>query len=214
MSKRKRGFLDSAYGLESPEKRDAFYDRWAKSYDDELTENGYVTPSRCAQALANHISTGGQPMMLQPVVDLGCGTGLSGLALRAFGFDVVDGFDYSEQMLEQAAAREDGYRRTGTIDVNQPLDAHAGQYAHAIAAGVISPGHAPAEVVTRMLKILPPGGLVVFSLNDHALANAEYAAIANNVVRARVGRLRYENYGDHIPGTGLRARVYGLQHLG
>lgn len=201
------GFLKSAYGLTSPEDTGAFYDRWASTYDKELQDNGYITPRRCAEALARLV-----PDTRAPVVDLGCGTGLSGIALRAAGFDTVDGFDYSPEMLAQAQARTGVYRHIGPIDLTQPLPFAPGTYAHACAAGVINPGHAPAAAVQRILSALPAGGMFVFSLNDHALAASECAGVAADTVRAGLARLMFEQYGDHIPGTGLRARVYVLQH--
>ena len=44
----------------------------------------------CAEALVRYCE-GGQ----RPVLDFGCGTGLSGQALRAVGFEVIDGVDWS-----------------------------------------------------------------------------------------------------------------------
>ena len=93
-------FLDKAYGLETPEATLEHYDQWAASYDAEIAENGYATPGRIAQALAQY-----QSDMSEPVLDFGCGTGLSGMALTRAGFTTLDGIDLSAEMLEQAAAR-------------------------------------------------------------------------------------------------------------
>ena len=76
-----KNFLDHAYGLTSVEDTRAFYADWSLSYDAELHRNGYVTPQRCAEALARHM-----PDKSGPVLDVGCGTGLSGMELRAAGF--------------------------------------------------------------------------------------------------------------------------------
>ncbi len=71
-------FLDKVYDAKGTDETRALYDDWAASYDAEIAENGYATPRRCAEALAGFAT---DPSL--PVLDFGCGTGLSGLALRA-----------------------------------------------------------------------------------------------------------------------------------
>ena len=41
----KKKFLDGVYGLDDPEATEALYRDWAGSYDDEVAENGYLTPT-------------------------------------------------------------------------------------------------------------------------------------------------------------------------
>ena len=81
------------------------YDGYADRYDDHLTSAlGSRAPRLAAEALARALSDGPAAR----VFDLGCGTGLSGLALRAAGVvggDLV-GVDLSEAMC--AKARETG----------------------------------------------------------------------------------------------------------
>ena len=59
------------------------------------------------------------PGLESPVVDLGCGTGLSGEALRAAGFADVDGYDFSEGMLA-LARKKNCYREIINTDLSQP----------------------------------------------------------------------------------------------
>ncbi len=63
-------FLSQAYS--APEDTRDLYAAWAKSYDDELSNNGYVTPERCANALAKHSVS-----LAAPILDFGCGTRLT-----------------------------------------------------------------------------------------------------------------------------------------
>ena len=86
------GKVKDAYGHKSGTEAVEFYDDWADSYDEELGALGYVTPKRCAEAL---ISVGADPS--QPILDIGCGTGVSGAALKAAGFQKIDGVDPSPQ---------------------------------------------------------------------------------------------------------------------
>ena len=93
----KSGQLSNAYTVSTPEESRKFYDGWAEGYDAEIAENGYATPQRCAEALAAHADS-----IWAPIMDLGCGTGVSGAALKAAGFECIDGFDFSQAMLDQA----------------------------------------------------------------------------------------------------------------
>lgn len=197
-------FLDGAYDLPDTATTRAFYDDWAASYDAEIAENGYATPRRCAKALAAIADAGA------PVLDLGCGTGLSGVALAAAGFTAIDGAEPSAEMRARAEARG-VYRAVLAIEPDDPLPFTAGAYAHVVAAGVISPGHAPPETVDKVLAILPPGGCLVFSLNDHALAEPEFPGKADQVVADGTARLVQRDHGPHLPGIGLEATVYVLQ---
>ena len=198
-------FLNSAYGHASGEEARAFYDEWAASYDDELSEGGYITPARCAAALA-----GASRDADRPILDLGCGTGLSGVALQRAGFSVVDGWDPSPEMLRRAETRQ-VYRVLRQIDPLAQLTAPPSAYAAVNAAGVMSPGLAPPETFDAILGFLPKDGLIAFSLNDHAMEDGAHHARLMEIVDTGAGRLLFKEYGDHIPGTGLKAWVFVLQ---
>ena len=47
-------FLNQAYGISTLDSR-ALYTAWSDSYDQEVHENGYVTPLRVAEALDRHV---------------------------------------------------------------------------------------------------------------------------------------------------------------
>ena len=199
-------FLAKAYALDGPEAVTAFYRDWAASYDAEIEENGYATPRRCAEALAGLATD-----KAAPILDLGCGTGLSGLALRAAGFSVIDGMDVSAEMLAQARARDGIYRTLIETRIGASLPVSPGDYGHVNAAGVISTDHAPASTIDEILAILPVGGCLVFSLNDHALEDPSFPGKVAEVVANGHAGLAFKEYGDHLPGIGLKARVYGLR---
>lgn len=206
MTAEQRRFLDSAYSLGTTEETRRHYDDWAASYDAELAENRYATPARCAAALARCA-----PDLSAPVLDIGCGTGLSGLALREAGFTTIDGTDLSAEMLEKAEALQGVYRDLFAGDLNEPLPVSPGAYAHMTAVGVINPGHAPPETVDAVLALLPPGGCFVFSLNDHAMAEPEFPARVDEVTAAGTAECVFREHGPHLPGIGLEATVFVLR---
>jgi len=197
-----RTFLDKAYALETPEDTRALYDRWADSYDDEIAANGYATPGRVARALAAQVGD-----LTAPVLDYGCGTGLSGEALRASGFTVIDGMDPSGGMLD--GAREKGVYRTLTLlDLEDSAPVPPDTYGAIVAAGVIGVGAAPAETLDLLLTALPPGGLLAFSFNDHALADPQFEGRLAPWIERGDARLLTREHGPHLPGAGIGAMVY------
>ena len=95
--------LDDAYALESPEDSRRLYARWADTYDSGFVQPlDYRYPERVA---AVFVDVAGE--LDGPILDVGCGTGLVGLALAgAANGDVhIDGIDISNAMIDRAARR-------------------------------------------------------------------------------------------------------------
>lgn len=200
-------FLDNAYELDSSDKTREYYRQWARSYDDELKANGYASPARVAAAMAAHVAD-----LTAPILDLGCGTGLSGQALRDQGFTTIDGTDFSQEMLAVAQSK-DLYRATAKGDLNNPIPAAKGDYQNFAAVGVFSPGHAPPEMIPSVVDLLPQHGCLGFTLNDHALEDARYETFISDLAEAGTVEVALKEYGDHLPGIGLKATVYILRKL-
>ncbi len=201
-------YLNEVYDLKDLDSTKDFYRRWAESYEREVADGGYITPQRCAAKLAAN-----SPEQSQPVLDVGCGTGLSGIALRDAGFKRIDGVDISEEMLQRAS--ESGiYRRTFLHDFSDPLPIQSGAYAHAVASGAIGLGHAPPATIDHVIAILPPGGMFVFSLNDHALKEPAFEGCIHMHVDCGSVEVLDRKYGAHLPGIGLKAVIYALRKRG
>ncbi|MEO0912607.1 MAG: class I SAM-dependent methyltransferase [Pseudomonadota bacterium] len=198
-------YLDAVYDLDGADETKAFYDDWSASYDSEVRENGYATPARAAKALAGFVDDKGAPLL-----DVGCGTGISGAALHKAGFTALDGTDFSAEMLAQARAK-DLYRNLYQTDLNDPFPFEPGQYANIAAIGVLNPGHAPAETLDSILALLPTGGRLVFSLNDHALADHSYEGRLRDNIDSGWAELEFKEYGDHLPKIDLKSTVYVLR---
>lgn len=199
-------FLDDVYALEEDADSRAFYDRWADSYDRELADNGYVTPDRCAKAL---IACGADTSA--PVLDVGCGTGLSGEALCAHGFTLIDGCDLSEGMLARAKARKGVYRHLFAADLSDDPAIEPGRYTTLMASGVLAAGHIPATAIDALIALLPKGGLFGFSLNDHTLKDPAWMARVMENIDGGGVRLRFSEHGVHLPGIDLMSTVYVLE---
>jgi predicted TPR repeat methyltransferase len=199
------GFLDKAYGARDAASTRKLYDDWAASYEAEIAENGYATPGRCAKALRHHTR---DPDL--PVLDFGCGTGLSGLALKLEGFSCLDGMDLSAEMLARARAK-DIYRHLARIEADTPLPHEPGDFAAIAAIGVIGAGAAPISLFDRLMTGLAKGGLLVFSFNDHALADPANEAKLNSYLDCGAVRLLFREHGHHLPGIDLKSTVYVVE---
>lgn len=197
--------LQQAYGLNGPDEVNEFYAGWAEEYDAEIAENGYVTPGRCAEALAQFVTDKSAPIM-----DLACGTGLSGAALTREGFSTIDGFDLTPEMLDEARGKGI-YRSLARADLSQPLDMAEGAYTHAVAVGCLSPDYMPVTVLDEVLSKLPSGGCFAFSINDYAADEGSFPRHLNEICDCWTAEMLFREYGEHIPGTGLKATVYVLR---
>ena len=198
-------FLDKVYDARDAASTRDLYDEWSASYEAEVAENGYVTPGRCAAALAAHLKD-----KSAPILDFGCGTGLSGLALKTEGFETIDGVDLSNDMLEKARAKGI-YRNLSQIEADAPLVHAPGDYAAIAAIGVIGAGAAPISVLHALMNSLARGGLLVLSFNDHALADPSNEAGLNEWLDCGNARLLFKEHGPHLTKIDLNSCVYILE---
>ncbi|MCM2562114.1 methyltransferase domain-containing protein [Lutimaribacter sp. EGI FJ00015] len=200
-------FLNQAYSLSEGGDSRKLYAEWAESYEADLATNGYATPLRLARALARFA-----PDPAHPLLDYGCGTGLSGVAFEKAGFSTVDGIDVSPEMLDIAKAKET-YRSTILADPDAPPPVTAEHYPMIAAVGVIGAGAAPLPLFDELMHLLPKGGLFAFSFNDHTLEHPEFEGKVNEWVDPAAARLLFREHGPHLPGKDLGAIVYVLERL-
>jgi SAM-dependent methyltransferase len=197
-------FLDKVYSARTPEETRDLYDAWSASYDAEVNGNGYATPGRCAAALAAHVHD-----LSAPILDFGCGTGLSGVALKLAGFETIDGVDLSADMLD--GAREKGvYRSLSQIE---PGVAPSSDYATVAAIGVIGAGAAPLATFDLLMHALPTGGKLTLSFNDHVLSDPAYEGRISEWTDCAAARLLFREHGDHLPGIDVKSTVYVIEKL-
>tara|TARA_E500000081_G_scaffold44806_1_gene48153 strand:- start:352 stop:963 length:612 start_codon:yes stop_codon:yes gene_type:complete len=199
-------YLDKIYSADSADLR-PFYAQWAPSYDQEVGENGYVTPLRIAEALARHVKD-----LSIPILDYGCGTGVSGQAFQEVGFLTIDGVDISAEMLE-VAAKKKIYRHLEVFAPETGPNVKLGAYQIIAAVGVIGAGAAPLAVLDKMMALLAPKGLLVFSFNDHTLEDPAYDGLVEDYVNQGQAVLHLKEYGDHLPKQKINSNIYILEKL-
>ena len=202
-------FIDRVYGVSGDKEMRVLYDDWAVQYDQDLKARNYLTPDRVAHALNEFHQD-----RSTPILDFGCGSGLSGAALRSVGYSQIDGADISEGMLD-VARRKSLYKKLWSLHPDQPLPFKPGDYQIITAAGAISVGAAPGSVYDELVKILPPGGLFVLSMNDKSRKLEDYEGRLRSSLRQGLVRLLFEEYGPHLDHAGhtTGSAVYVLERL-
>lgn len=174
--------LDRVYAATTKSELADAYGAWAASYDRETAELGYCLPFLIPGWLARHLKAGSGP-----VLDAGCGTGLTGPCLRALGYDPVEGLDMSPDMLAIAASRGT-YAALKQATLGEPLPWPDDHFAGFVSAGVFTAGHAPASGLVELVRITRPGGLAVFTVRDVLLDGAGFRTIFDELSAA--GRWR------------------------
>ena len=155
------GFLLAALGAGPlPARAPAAYvrelfDAFAPRFDAELEGAlGYRTPALLAAMIAD-VPRG-------RVLDLGCGTGLSGVALKPFAAR-LEGLDLSPRMLSEARARGI-YDALHEADLLEFLPRRAEAYDLIAAADVLNYLGDLAPALAAIHGALKPGGTALFSL--------------------------------------------------
>ncbi|WP_187968740.1 class I SAM-dependent DNA methyltransferase [Aquibium microcysteis] len=174
--------LDRVYAATTPDELADAYAAWAADYDRDTAASGYCLPFLIPAWLARHLPAGAGP-----VLDAGCGTGLTGPCLRALGYDTVEGLDMSPDMLAVARGRGAyGVLKKGMLGETLPWpDDH---FAAFVSAGVFTAGHAPAAGLRELVRITRPGGFAVFTVRDVLLGKAGFRAVFDELAAA--GRWR------------------------
>jgi len=146
------------------------FDQYAGRYDTALTEHlRYRGPAILLEAVGHAMREAGRAMHFSATLDLGCGTGLAGAAVRPLT-DRLVGFDLSPAMI--AKAEEKGiYDRTAVASFDDFLGeavAAGAQYDLVIAADVFVYLNDLAPVIAGIAKIFAPNGLLAFTAETHA----------------------------------------------
>ncbi len=158
-----------AYAVGSgPEAMRAFYDTWSTTYDEDFGgAGGYVYPAQVANVYLSHAKADDVP-----IADIGCGTGLVGLALAPSGRP-IDGFDVSPGMLTKAGDKH-VYRELIEADLtlasNQP-----GAYGAVVSSGTFTVGHLGPDALTKALGLGRASALCVIGINSQHYRDAGFA---------------------------------------
>lgn len=141
------------------------FDGYAAVFDETLVQHLHY---RAPELLMEAIKRSGRPMKFGSVLDLGCGTGLMGAAIRSC-CDWLVGVDLSPGMI--AKARSKGlYDRLAADDLMHFLGAEAASAAHyhlILAADVLVYVSDLAAVTQPVAQVLASDGVFAFTVETH-----------------------------------------------
>ena len=151
--------LQNVYSARSDEELASSYDEWAQDYEDDMLSLGYAIPAVAAGFVGRHVPPAG------PVLDAGAGTGLFGGILRVLGYEDLIGIDISERMLGKADERGT-YKALHRMVLGEPLGFGSDSFSAAVCVGVFTTNHAPPKALDELVRIVEPGGWVIFSVRE------------------------------------------------
>jgi predicted TPR repeat methyltransferase len=168
----------------------AVFDSYADRFDAHLISLGYRIPGVVRGALLRHAALP-EHGRLGPVLDLGCGTGLVGVAIADLPVGPMVGVDISPRMLARAEAKQ-LYAGLHEAEITAFLDSDETEYALIIAADVFCYFGAIDALMAAVSRRLQPGGLFIASFEE----------LTGEATDARGwtlgGRGRYAHAIDHV----------------
>jgi predicted TPR repeat methyltransferase len=175
--------LDSVYGADTPETLAQAYAAWAATYDSETASLGYLLPFLITAWVARYV-----PADDGPLLDAGCGTGLSGPSLKALGYGDIAGLDLSDDMLKIAGSRN-AYGELKQAMLGGPLPWPDGHFRAFFSTGVFTISHAPASGLHELVRITKKGGHAIFTVRDQVFESGGFQGVFDELERASKWRL-------------------------
>ena len=192
--------LERAYALKTPDEAKTLYRDWAVSYDQQLEQGlHYIAPACIAQILGNVLED-----RTALILDIGCGTGLVGTCLVGHGYSVIDGLDFSAEMLNQARNKR-VYQTLIQGDLNTVLDIPDQTYDAGISCGTFTHGHVGPEPLDDIFRILRTGGILACTVHKDLWESRGFEQKLASLVsdgKARCLQLKKDKYyeTDNIDG--------------
>lgn len=131
------------------------YDTLAQVYEEKVLNWQYACHQVAAELMAKFVAADGK------ILDLGCGTGLAGQALREQGYQTIIGVDISEKSLEIAREKHI-YTALYKADIQQELPFQDNEFDGIISTAVLT-NMETSNVLYEFCRVVKPGGYLVFT---------------------------------------------------
>ena len=160
------------------------YDEWSQCYEQDLVGNlGYTGHLIAANALAEFA-----PDKAASIIDIGCGTGLVGQALKILGYSHIDGIDFSEEMLNVARPKAI-YGKLVSGDLMKTTVIETDAYQAAVCAGSFAPGHLGPECYPEIIRLVQPGSPIVIFMNGAHFVEDDYQSHIDRLEQSGVWKI-------------------------
>lgn len=173
----------------------AVYDDWASDYDQTLADWDYRAPAEAAKMLRATCPAAAE------ILDAGCGTGLTGMALRNAGFNgPIDGIDLSPTSLD-AAGKHGIYRTLTAVDLQAlPLPIADDSYDALLCVGVLTYVPDSDGVLREFARVVRPGGRILITQRDDLYRERDYDAVFKRLADV-VGDVEVTEPMPYLPGN-------------
>ncbi|MDP1851209.1 MAG: class I SAM-dependent methyltransferase [Candidatus Planktophila sp.] len=175
--------LDEAYSVKSPDDNRRLYAKWAATYETSFVDaKQYRYPKAIAEVFNDVVGP------VTRVLDIGTGTGLTGMYLQRLRPDlVIDGMDISPEMLAQAQLklRHDGaavYRALYERDLTGMVPNENPPYEALFSSGTFTHGHLGPECIANLLPLLEHNGWLVVGVNNEHFESRGFAQELSTLV--------------------------------
>lgn len=159
--------LNRVYAAQGTDDIERIYDEWADDYEEDVFTLGYTVPGVAAGFIGRHVPPGGKAL------DAAVGTGALGDILRVLDYADLTGIDLSEGMMQRA--REKGaYSDLRRMMLGEPLDFPDDAFDACFSVGVFTEGHAPPDSFDELVRVVKPGGWMVFSVRADVYENGGF----------------------------------------
>jgi SAM-dependent methyltransferase len=159
------------------------YDQWAARYDADMLLTGYLHYAVMTGLVCRHV-----PRKDAAILDAGVGTGALGSLMNLLGYNNLSGLDISEGMLAKARDRK-CYADLRLGVLGEPLDFVDKSFDAIISTGTFTEGHAPASAMDELVRLLEPGGVMIFTISTLVWVENGFKDTLDGFVRAGVLKL-------------------------
>lgn len=197
-------FLETVHDSETVEDTKRVYGEWASTYEETMTAHGYRSPWVVASVLMVRVSD-----KQTRILDVGCGTGMTGVSLAKVGFTDVDGLDVSPEMLDQARAKS-VYKNLVTADLLQTVDIADETYGAAVSVGTFTFGHVGPDRIPEIMRLIKTRGLFALTVRVEAWDEHSYDEYLNSLVEKGALTILDDQIQSHFDKRDQRAHFLVL----
>ena len=143
------------------------YDKWADDYEAIHAPRGLLELNKnCTNTLAKYLVEKDID-----ILDVACGTGVTGEYLHKLGYTRIDGVDGSNNMMEKAKEKKIyASLKQGRISKTESLPCSSNTYDGIICVGAIARNSIHMEYALRdFVRISKPGAIVTYTINQEGL---------------------------------------------
>ena len=149
------------YPAVTPDEIAKQYRSLAYGYDRNMDDIGFQTPSQLSLILSLMAIEGSDA----PILDVGCGSGITGQVFRDHGFTNIHGCDLLTEML-WIAMQKDLFKTLTKCDMHELKSHLPGGFDIVSCLAVLDHSDRPVEVIRQLIDITRPGGMIIFSERD------------------------------------------------